>query len=266
MKSPKGRPNTVRVKESLFRNWVAPNLADDGSNLDEVVDLWEVDLQPGTVKCLLYIAKAHVKDETGKDLDIKAHVKRIGRSKQQLPPKALARDELAALSAVIPADDPLYIPFHIGINTGMRRGEVWGLRWEDVDLLRGQITVSRSYNGPTKSGKSRLIPISQALETILLEVAKFGNKSYNDSKRQRTGLIIKSTFDPNPLLKRRCKEAGIKEITFHSLRHTFATFALDAGCSPVLVSRVLGHSSVVTTLSVYWNASAEKLDLGFLSE
>jgi integrase len=259
-----GRPGTIKTKESMHRNWVVPYLADDGSNLDDAIETWEADLQPATVKALLYIAKEHVKEESGVDLDIKAHVTRIGRSKQQLPPKGLTRSEIVALSAVIKEDDPLYLPFHIGINSGMRRGEVFGLMWEDIDLLKGQITVSRSYNGPTKSGKSRIVPISPALEKILLAIVL--NKSYNCSKRQRTGLVLKSTFDPNPPLKRACKEAGVKQITYHGLRHSFATLALDAGRSPVLVSRVLGHSSVVTTLSVYWNISSEKLDLSFLDE
>ena len=264
MKNLRGRPSTIRAKESLFRNWVGPNLADDGSNLDEVVDLWEVDLQPGTVKCLLYVAKEHVRDETGIELDIRDHVKRVGRSKQQLPPQALSKEEISRLSACIDLDSPLYLAYHLALNTGCRRGEVMGLKWEDVDFLKGQILVSRSYDGPTKSGKSRIVPLGPALEKILF--AKLGWKSYNDGRTKRSGCIIKSTFDPNPYMKRFCKKAGVKEITFHGLRHSFATLALDAGRSPVLVSRVLGHANVATTLSVYWNATSEKLDLGFLDE
>jgi integrase len=261
MKNLKGRPSTIRAKESLFRNWVEPHLADDGSNLDEVVDLWEVDLQPGTVKCLLYIAKEHV-GESGVVLDIKDHVTRIGRSKQQLPPKALTKEEIVALSAVIKADNPLYLPFHLAINTGMRRGEVFGLHYEDVEWMKNRILVQRSNTGPTKSGKSRYVPISSALEKVL--VAETFGKSYNMSKGKRSGSLVKSMFDPNPHLKKACRESGIKEITFHSLRHTFATLALDAGRSPLLVSKVLGHSSVSTTLDIYWNTSSETLDMGFL--
>jgi integrase len=259
-----GRPNTIRVKDSLFRNWVEPHLASDGSNLDAAVATWEADLQPGTVKSLLYIAKEHVKDETGVELDIAAHVRRIGRSKQQLPPKALSRVELLALSAVIKASDPLYLPFHIAINTGMRRGEVMGLLWEDVNMLRNELLVQRSYTGPTKSGKSRTIPISSALEDIL--VAKFPIGSYNKGRGKRTGNLVPSNFDPNPPLKRACREAGIKIITFHALRHTFATLALEAGRSPVLVSKVLGHQKTSTTLDIYWSTAGERLDMGFLDE
>ncbi|KKN92421.1 hypothetical protein LCGC14_0209120 [marine sediment metagenome] len=264
MKNLRGRPSTIRAKESLFRNWVGPNLADDGSNLDEVVDLWEVDLQPGTVKCLLYIAKEHVRDETGIELDIRDHVKRVGRSKQQLPPKALTRPEIVALSAVIPTSSPLYLAYHLGINTGIRRGEAFGLRWGDLDMLRNRILVQRSYEGETKSGKSRYVPISSALEKIIVAQPAF--ITYNSCKKKRKSNVIPSIFDPNPYLKRYCKEAGIKTITYHGLRHSFATLALDAGSSPLLVSKVLGHSSVSTTLDIYWNTSSETLDMGFLDE
>ena len=258
-----GRPGTIRTKESMHRNWVLPYLADDGSDLDEALATWEGELQPVTIKALLYIAKEHVKAQSGVDLDIKPHVKRLGRAKQQTPPKALTRDELTALSACIPKDDQLYLPFWIGRETGMRRGEVWGLRWEDVDFLKGQIIVSRSYKGPTKSGKSRAVPISPGLEKILL--ANLGWKSYNSGSK-RTGCLIKSTFDPSPALKRACRSAGVREITFHSLRHTFSTLALEAGRSPTLVSKVLGHSTVATTLSIYWSATGERLDMGFLDD
>jgi integrase len=255
-----GRPNTVRTKESLYRNWIKPYLAADGSNLDNTIAIWERSLQPGTVKSLLYLAKEEVPG-----LDIKDHVSRIGRSKQQLPPKALTRPEIVALSASIKAESPLYLPFHIGINTGMRRGEVFGLQHKDVDMLRNRILVQRSFSGPTKSGKSRYVPISSALEKVL--VAEVFSKSYNRSRgKKRTGSLIPSIFDPGPLLKRFCKEAGIREITFHSLRHSWATLALEAGRSPVLVSKALGHSKVSTTLDCYWNTSSETLDMGFLDE
>ena len=247
----------------MYRNWIEPYLSDDGSDLDEAVATWEADLQPATVKCLLYLAKEHVLDETGIVLDIKDHVKRVGRSQQQLPPKALNKEEVVALTAVIKADSPLYLAYHLALNTGMRRGEVFGLRWDDLDMVHNRILVQRSYSGNTKSGKSRFVPISSALEKIF--VAETFGISYNKGRRKkRTGSLIPSTFDPNPALKRACRLAGVREITFHGLRHTFATLALDAGRSPLLVSKVLGHSSVSTTLNTYWNTCSETLDLGFL--
>jgi integrase len=252
-----GRPNTIRVKDSLYRNWIEPYLAADGSNLDAAIAVWEADLQPGTVKSLLYLAKEEVPG-----LDISAHVRRIGRSKQQLPPKALTKQEIVALTAVIEPEDTLYLAYHLALNTGMRRGEVMGLRFQEIDMLRNRILVCRSFESETKSGKSRYVPISSPLEKIIVANPRY--ISYNSLEKKRKGNFVKSTFDPNPLLKRSCREAGVREITFHSLRHTFATLALEAGRSPVLVSKVLGHSKVSTTLDLYWSAGAEALDMGFL--
>ncbi len=252
-----GRPNTIRTKDSLFKNWIYPHLNQTGSDLDRAVAIWEAHLQPNTVKSLLYLAKQTTKDVSGVDLDIRAHVKRVGRSQQQKLPSALSQKEIVALTRSCPPSEPLHLPLQIAINTGMRRGEVFGLTWDDVDILNNKIMVSKSYNGPTKSGKSRILPISYALEKVLL--AHVPVKGYNCLEA-----VVPVNFDPNPHLKRACKLAGIREITFHALRHTFATLALEAGRSPRLVSTMLGHSQVSTTLDLYWNITGENLDLGFL--
>jgi integrase len=154
----------------------------------------------------------------------------------------------------------------------MRRGEIWGLRWDDIDVLNDRITVQRSYDGPTKSGKSRIIPISFTLEQIFLADERFisynciGKKS--NRKRSKNMNVIPHNFDPNPLLRELMKKAGVPQEgrTFHSLRHTFSTLALESGRSPILVSKALGHAKLSTTIDIYWNVSKEKLDLGFLDE
>jgi site-specific recombinase XerD len=80
--------------------------------------------------------------------------------------------------------------------------------------------------------------------------------------------VVPKNFDPNPLLRRLMKKAGIEENgrTWHSLRHSFATLALEAGRSPKLVSLCLGHTKLSTTLDCYWSASREKLDTSFLDD
>lgn len=257
-----GRPNTIRVKRSLINNWVIPYLKLDGSNLEQAVGVWESELEPNSVKSVLYAAKGWVKEQTGVELDIKAHIKRVGRSIQHNEASAFTKEEIVRLSAVCEAEDPeLFLPVMIALHTGLRRGEVWGLLWENVDFKKGQITVRRSYDGPTKSGKSRIVPISKKLNEILLAQKK--NKAYNiESSR-----IINKEFDPNPRLREVCKQAAIREtFTFHSLRHTFATLALESGASPRLVSKQLGHASTATTLNIYWSCTKEFLDVGFLNE
>jgi len=256
-----GRPNTIRTKESLYYNWVEKNLKPDGSNLAACVTLWEENLQPHSVRQVLYVAKEAVRQAKGIELDIRSHVSRVMRSKQDKTIRTLSKEEIAVLTPVIEASYPkLYLPYMIGLHTGMRRGEVYGLLWSDVDILKDQILVSKSYNGPTKNGKSRIVPISFALEKVLL--ANMPRCSYNYKK------VIKRSFDPNPLLRAAAKEAGLREsadLHFHLLRHTWATLALEAGRSPALVSKALGHSSLSTTLDLYWQAGDRKIDLGFLA-
>jgi integrase len=257
----KGRPNTIAAKKSLFNNWVKPWLQPDGSNLDAAVQHWETELEPASVKSVIYVAKAWVQYERGITLDVRDHISRVSRSKQSLPIQTLTREEIASLVATCEAEDPdLHLAVMLSLHTGMRRGEVFGLQWQDIDLIQNRIMVTRSYQGPTKTGKSRLIPISSELEQILLAIVPI--KSYNKNKKP-----VVSLFDPNPRLRRMARKAGIREnFTFHTLRHTFATLALEAGRSPKLVSTVLGHASLATTLNLYWNTAGEILDLGFLDE
>ena len=263
MYNPVGRPNTIRTKDSLFYHWINPLMKEDGSNLDECVKIWQDRLSSSTVKSLLHLAKECVQHEKGIDLDIKSHLRAVARSKQQKMVTTLSKDEIVALTSIVKASYPkLYLPYMLALHTGMRRGECWGLQWEDVDILNNTITVQRSYRGPTKSGKTRVIPISFALEKALLAVCP--RKSYNCLEG-----VIGSIFDPNPLLRAAAKKAGLREsdLHFHSLRHTHATLALEAGRSPALVSRQLGHGSISVTLDLYWNVSnKEKLDLGFLPD
>ncbi len=264
-----GRPNTIRTKTSLYLNHIKGKLDADGGNLDTMVAEWESKLQPATVKSLLYLAKDTVKDATGVDLVIKRHITRVGRSQQQKMVRALSKKEIVALTAVVKADYPkLYLPMMIALHTGMRRGEVWGLKHEDIDIINDSITVNNSYGGPTKSGKTRVIPISFALEKILLAF-ECGNSYNKEGTKKRQGTIVLSTFDPNPMLRRAAAQSGLREpnsIVFHTLRHTFATLALESGVSPRLVSKTLGHQAVSTTLDIYWSSTGEKIDLGFLDE
>lgn len=265
MRFTQGRPNTTKTKQSLFDNWIEPHLKETGSNLDACVKLWESHLRPGSVKSILYVAKEAVWERRGITIDISAHIKRLGRSQQQKMVQTLTKYELGLLTRSCKASDPeLYVALVFALNTGMRRGEVFGLQWGDIDIIKSTITVQRSYDGPTKSGKSRVIPINFALEKVIL--AQPGFISYNCTGSKRSQNIIPVTFDPGPRLKKACREARVTEITFHALRHTFATLALEAGRSPKLVSVQLGHASVSTTINLYWNVTGEALDLGFLDE
>lgn len=257
------RPSSVRTYNSLFNKWVVPVMKENTggpwnvNKLAAIVWRWHNvhNLAPRTIKILIRLLGAEVK-HLGVELPLRAVTTQIMRSVQTEEAKALTKEQSKLLLEACKGTE-LYLPVLLALHTGMRRGEVFGLKWADVDIFQGQIKVQRSYDGPTKNGKSRVVPISLLLEKELLD--KIPMKADNSGMP-----VVPVKFDPNPLLRGACRRAGIEPINFHALRHTFCTLALESGISPRKVSQVAGHTNVSTTLNIYWSVSQEKMDLEFL--
>lgn len=132
--------------------------------------------------------------------------------------------------------------------TGLRRSEICNLRWKHVDLESRRITVANTTEKATKSGRERSVPLaSKAL--AVLEGLNAQSECHADSVVFSTG--SKRSLDPDYLSKqfRRHRElAGLsKAISFHSLRHTCASWLVMKGVSLYVVKEVLGHSSIEVT-------------------
>jgi integrase len=163
--------------------------------------------------------------------------------------------------------EPLYV---LAITTGLRRGELLGLRWEDVELERGPLRVGRSLVreegrhtvGETKTRRGRrqvnLTPRTvnalKAHRKRQLEERMQLAETYKDH-----GLVFSTSVgtpvNPENLVNRSfkplLKKAGIPEIRFHNLRHTCATLLLSRGVHPKLVQELLGHATIAMTLDIY---------------
>jgi excisionase family DNA binding protein len=127
----------------------------------------------------------------------------------------------------------------VAINTGMRRGEILNLRWRQVDLVKMLIKIEH-----TKSGKNRIVPINDVLYQELLKVKSHSEKSEYVFPNPETGLPfteVKKSF------KSACRRAGINDLRFHDLRHSFATRLLESGVDLITVRDLLGHFSVRVT-------------------
>lgn len=103
----------------------------------------------------------------------------------------------------------------VALQTGMRQGEILGLRWEHVDF--DQKTI---YVGHTKTGRLRRIPMSEPVLVELRSLKQDASRNEHVFSYGRTGLKL-TTF--RHTWERACKQAGISELRFHDLRHTFAT-------------------------------------------
>jgi integrase len=142
--------------------------------------------------------------------------------------------------------------FAVLLYTGMRRGEVAGLRWEDIDLSRRMITVRRSYNAPPKSGKARTIPVPDVLARILVE---------HRARDTRTGVLVfvhpvtgealSHNVKIGLILDAACERTGVPRMRVHDLRHAYASLMIMAGGSLTDVQRNLGHSTPVLTSQTY---------------
>lgn len=187
-------------------------------------------------------------------------VRRFGRGSYLLaedhpkrsPPLA-SNAEAARLLAAIRADAPAWFAyFAFLLLTGSRRGEAAGLRWEDIDLARRLVTIRRSYDTPTKSGRARTVPISSELARILTEHRarnRWGGVPV--FPHPATGEPLGPDSRVRVVLDAACARAGLSRMRVHDLRHAHASLWLMAGGSLADVQRNLGHSTPVLTSETY---------------
>jgi integrase len=153
--------------------------------------------------------------------------------------------------------------FFLALATGMRQGEIFGLRWDAVDFgsasLYVRATLARGKDGtptliPPKSSRRRRIDLGERLVQLLRELKQRQSPQsiwvFTDPRGEplEKNRFVRGVF--HPLLR----QAGIQRIRFHDLRHTCATLALSSGVNVKVISERLGHSSAKMTLDVYARA------------
>lgn len=150
----------------------------------------------------------------------------------------LLEDEETKLRQVIRRDYPDRIPeLDLALNTGMRRGEQWSLKWSDVDFKAGQITVFG------KTGR-RHIQMNSAARSALTEFERRVRSSEYVCEESAGG----DTRDWRRWLETAVKRAGIPNFHWHDLRHTFASRMVMAGVDIRTVQEILGHADIKMTM------------------
>lgn len=154
-----------------------------------------------------------------------------------------------------------YLGIIICLYTGIRLGELLALTWNDIDLKSGIMTISKTayrikQNGkpqvvidkPKTKNSSRLIPLPKQLLEILKRAKRISKSDFVLSTR--TGGIV-GTRAYQKTYERILKKLDIPYKNFHSLRHTFATRAIEMGMDVKTLSEILGHKNPVVTLTRY---------------
>jgi integrase len=168
----------------------------------------------------------------------------------------LSKEEIEKLLAV-DVDPRMYAMLLVALRAGLRLGELMALRWDDVDLATGLLTVRRgTFRGrdkEPKNGRVRYIPLTvdtlTALEAVPRDYPRIFHRGDGEWLCYTQALRA---------LTRMCRQAGIRRITWHVLRHTFASLLADNDVGPVVTKELLGHSTIKMTMR-YSHASAASL-------
>ncbi|ACL69123.1 tyrosine-type recombinase/integrase [Halothermothrix orenii] len=175
-------------------------------------------------------------------------------------------------------DYKYFILHYLALNTGMRRGELLGLQWKDIDMEKKRIEVKRQLartdeglifkKVKTKSG-NRTIPITDnVVRELKRHQIKQGEKrlALGEAYNKKADLVasngIGNPIDPRNLVrdfKDIIEETGLPEIRYHDLRHTFATLFLEAKGPIKTLQQILGHSSITVTIDTYSHVTEEML-------
>ena len=180
--------------------------------------------------------------------------------------KILNNEQLDVFLEALKGDPIWHDFFYTEMTTGLRRGELCGLKWEDFDSEAGTLKVRRTIHAGKGGELTAGDPKTYAgTRTILLP---YSTAQFLQRRRETalTGWIFPDPFRPerpaNPgsayrRLKQILAEAKLPDIRFHDLRHTFATHALTSGVDAKTLSGILGHTKASFTLDTYTHVTGD---------
>jgi integrase len=246
------KPSEIAQKTSVLKRHIVPKLG--AVKLDGVIerlepfkaDLLAKGLSRKSVNNILAVLSKMLR--YAEERRILAEAPRVRLLKVAMPDfDFLSFDEYELLLRAAAPHPEWYAAILAAGDAGMRMGEIIALEWKDVDFPSGNLRIRRSswYGvvGTTKGGRERVVPMTRRLAAALKAV------------RHLRGPLVFSSMDGQALtpgrmdkpLSKLAKQAGLRDIGWHALRHTFCSHLAMRGAAPVAVQKLAGHESVTTT-------------------
>jgi integrase len=274
------RPQTMERYASALRRHVVPYLGQVRLQKLGERDLraWLTALDrngvsPGMADYAQRILAVALNRAVAQGLLDRSPLKNIERARvEDAPAEAYNADEVAAIYAVAKPGEECFI---VAISQGLRRGELLGLKWEDIDFDRGRLHVRRQLvrvggqlveaNPKTKRSVRSLVLTERSREALRRRrVAQIEDRLQAGSRWHDRDYVFTDRFGhPWSLHQYQATwqwlvaRAGVRYLEPHACRHTFATLALAAGVHPLLVKEALGHATIAMTLDQYSHVSEE---------
>ncbi|MGB9892740.1 tyrosine-type recombinase/integrase [Thermodesulfovibrio yellowstonii] len=247
--------NTKRYSLNMIPEWFKSTPLTDFNtrHLDLFVSELATTKKPATVNKLLHIVKHAFRKALDWELIDEATFKKIDKVKplkgETKRLRYLNQEEIQRLLSH--CDNYLYSIVFTALNTGMRRGEILNLKWENIDLKNGLILLEK-----TKNGERREIPMNESLKTLFRQL-------YTQRRLDTDYVFINPNTGTRLTEFKRSfatalKKAGIRDFTFHDLRHTFASQLVMAGVDLRTVQELLGHKTITMTLRYAHLSEAHK--------
>jgi len=258
------KPSTVEGKQSVFKHHIVPFFG--RMRLDEIgagqierfkALLLRKGLKAKTINNHLSVLRTMLTVAT--DWELIEHVPRIKWLKAPRPGFDFLEFEEAE-QLIAGADEDWSAAIVVALRTGLRLGELRALRWEDVDLKRGVLTVAQAawkdIVGTPKNGMTRQIPLCDDALTALKQHRHLRGEYV--FCREDGSLLGKGGLDAP--LRRARKRAGLRHLSWHVLRHTFASHLVMRGVPLKVVQELMGHSTIEMTMRYAHLSAGSKRD------
>lgn len=278
-KKPEIKTTTYVLYKLYIEKFISPELGEyeldnlTKSVLIDFINKQKIDKSTSTINGLITIIKLSIRCANDLDYTTTNSTDILHRAtKKSTAPKILTKNEAVKLTkylidynCVNLGKNKHSIGILLALYTGIRIGELMALKKSDIDLKNQKITINKTLvqvclngkfqtfiNSPKTETSMRIVPIPKIIVPHLKKYLENSTGEYFLSTRKGNFVDRRSM---ERIFTNTIKRLNLTPITFHGLRHTFATNLIESGVDPKTVSEILGHSNPLTTLRIYCHPS-----------